>query len=97
MIENNIGLRRAVFIEGATLLLLIFIAVPLKRIVGIKEAVEIMGPVHGLAFLSFAYFLIEAIAAKSIDNKGVVRLLVGAVIPFGGVFNERWLSSREKA
>ncbi len=93
--KNNTGLRIAVFIEGLTLISLVLVAVPLKRIAGLTEAVEVMGPIHGLAFLSFVYFLIKARSAQSISTKTGTRLFIGALIPFGGIYNESWLSKQE--
>jgi integral membrane protein len=42
-------LRLASWAEGATLLLLLLVAVPLKRLAGWPEAVSLMGPLHGAA------------------------------------------------
>lgn len=86
-------LRFAVAIEGATLLMLVLVAVPLKRVFDIPFATEIMGPIHGLAFLIFLYALAEALSARAIPKRSTIRFLLGAMIPFGGVLNERWLAN----
>ena len=85
-------LRLVVAIEGATLLSLVLIAAPLKRLADLPIATQIMGPVHGLAFLCLLYLVTEGLAARMINGPKAVRLLVGAMIPFGGIFNERWLA-----
>lgn len=90
-------LRIAVALEGATLIMLVLIASPLKRIADLPLATQIMGPVHGLAFLIFLYILLEAVAARTIDQRSALRLFLGALVPFGGVINERWLARRTPA
>ncbi len=40
-------------VEGTTLLLLVFIAVPLKHLAGWKAMSSVMGPIHELAFLAY--------------------------------------------
>lgn len=93
---NRALLRFAVALEGATLLILVLAAVPLKRVFDVAEATQIMGPVHGLAFLLFAYALVEALSARAIGALGAVRLFLGAMVPFGGLVNERWLAKKAR-
>ena len=70
-------------IEGISLILLLFIAVPLKYIWGYKIATLIMGSIHGMLWLYFLYVLFEAKKQLNMDNKTVVKLIVLSVIPFG--------------
>ena len=90
-------LRLAVAAEGATLIALTVIAAPLKRILDLPLLTQVMGPVHGLAFLFLLYMLVEALAARMIGGRAALRLAVGAMIPFGGVVNERRLARRASA
>ena len=90
-------LRLAVALEGATLIALVLIASPLKRLADMPQATQIMGPVHGLAFLFFLYVLVEALAARMIGGWAALRLGLGAFVPFGGVVNERWLARKAEA
>ena len=85
-------LRFAVAVEGATLITTVLIASPLKRIADLPEATQIMGPIHGIAFLFLLYVLVEALSARMINGPKAFRLFLGALIPFGGVINERWLA-----
>ena len=89
-------LRLAVALEGATLIALVLVASPLKRFADIPFATQIMGPAHGLGFLFFLYVLVEAIAAGTIGGRAALRLVFGAMVPFGGVVNERWLAGRTR-
>ena len=51
-------LRVASWAEGATLLLLMLVAVPLKRLAGMPEAVSVMGPIHGAAFVAYVLMVL---------------------------------------
>ena len=80
--------------EALTLLVLLLVAVPLKHFAGFGYATRVMGPVHGLAFLAFCWAVMRTSAEGWLSKRDVARLLVGAVIPLGGLVNERWLKSR---
>lgn len=85
------GLKRAAIFEALTLLALFCVATPLKYWAGMPSAVSIMGPLHGLAFMVFLWFVIRSRAEGLINWPGALRLFIGAFIPFGGFVNERWL------
>ncbi len=87
-------LRLASWAEGATLLLLLLVAVPLKRLAGWPEAVSVMGPVHGLAFLVYVPMVLQAWQQGHIRSADLAWLLLAAFVPFGafllgGVFRRR--------
>jgi len=71
-------------LEASTLILLLFVAVPLKHLAGWSEMVVIMGPVHGFAFLAFLWLAIETAAAGEFSRREVAQLVLMAFIPFGG-------------
>ena len=76
-------LRWAALFEGSSLLLLLFVAVPLKYYAGIPEAVKIIGPLHGILFLSFIVLLFSHSAKNELS---VVKTMIGFIasfIPFG--------------
>jgi len=71
-------------LEASTLILLLFVAVPLKHLAGWSAAVAIVGPVHGLAFLAFVWLAIETAAGGECSRRELARLILMAFIPFGG-------------
>jgi len=76
-------LRWAALFEGSSLLLLLFVAVPLKHYAEIPEAVKIVGPIHGVLFLTFLVLLFSHASKKEL---GLVKTLIGflaSFIPFG--------------
>jgi integral membrane protein len=82
-------IRAFALIEGTTLLLLLFVAMPLKYKLDIPMAVSIMGPVHGIAFMLY----LSVLGLAFVDNTlTALKLLVGAIaafIPFGSFVFER--------
>lgn len=92
--KRGTTLRWLAIDEAMTLLILVLVAVPLKYIWGISDITRVMGPVHGLAFLAFCWAVIRSASEGWLEKSDVMRLLVGAFIPFGGFVNERWLKAR---
>ena len=88
-------MRLASIAEGCTLLVLVFIAVPLKHLGGHPLATAIMGPVHGLAFLLYVWTLIQTVSGADFSGTDVVRMVAAAFIPFGGFVNARALRRRQ--
>lgn len=78
-------LRIIGFMEGVSYLLLLFIAVPLKRLGGHPEAVEILGPIHGLLFLLYVLLVIQAKIEYGWSAGKTWMALLASIIP-GGTF-----------
>lgn len=88
-------MRLVSVVEGSTLMIMVFVAVPIKHLGGHAIATTIMGPVHGIAFLLYVWMLIQTLSAAHFSRRDVVRMVVAAFIPFGAVFNERALRRRQ--
>jgi len=84
-------LRLVALIEGTTLLLLLFVAVPLKYKMGLPEIVSVMGPVHGFAFVAYVAALIAALGTGIISSVKLILGTVAAFIPFGSFVFERFM------
>ena len=84
-------LRIVALIEGTTLLLLLFVAVPLKYKMGMPAFVSVIGPVHGVAFLLYVLALIAALGVGLISSVKLVVGTVAAFIPFGSFVFERFM------
>lgn len=80
--------------EGATLLALVLVAVPLKHFAGFPQGTQLLGPLHGLVFLAFCWTVVQSWSEGIIERSDAFRLLIGAVIPLGGIVNESWLKRR---
>ena len=79
-------LRLASDAEGVTLLLLLFLAVPLKRLASIPEAVTVMGPVHGAAFVLYSLMVLWQARVGYLTLRETLILLGAAVVPLGFLF-----------
>ena len=51
-------------LEGASLLLLLGVAMPLKYLAGIPEPTRVLGLLHGLAFLAYEAQVIDAVVDR---------------------------------
>lgn len=72
-------------LEGLSYLLLLFIAVPLKRLGGHPEAVQILGPIHGLLFTLYVMTVIQARTEYQWPLGKTALALLASIIP-GGTF-----------
>lgn len=98
MIRNlspNALLRRTALLEGASFLVLLFIAMPLKYLAGQPLAVKITGMAHGVLFLLFCAALLRAhLAGRWPAGRGLVVFL-SSLIPFGPFLLDRRMKAWE--
>ncbi len=85
LFKTHIGrLRIIAILEGISLLVLVFISVPLKRIYGITEVSSVVGPIHGVLFLLFIFNTISTgIEYKWKFKETTWKVLLACIIPFG--------------
>lgn len=88
-------LHLASLLEGVTLIILLGIAVPLKHLAGLPQAVTAIGPLHGLAFVFYAWMVINTASGGMWRRGQVARLLILAFVPFGTFFNVAMIKRRE--
>ncbi|KSU61499.1 hypothetical protein AS034_14220 [[Bacillus] enclensis] len=92
MLKSAIGrFRLSAFIEGASLLVLLFIAMPLKYMAGVPEAVTVVGSLHGFFFV--VYVLVIGYTTLKIrwHFKWAAGALAAAFIPFGNLVLDRYI------
>ncbi|MFJ4676044.1 MULTISPECIES: DUF3817 domain-containing protein [unclassified Kitasatospora] len=80
--------------EGLSFLLLLVCSV-LKRTTSFN-AVPVMGMVHGVLFVLYLVFLVQAHQARRWEPKRTLLLFVLSVLPTGGFFAERTLAREER-
>ncbi|HEV7305810.1 DUF3817 domain-containing protein [Ensifer sp.] len=78
-------LRLAAIAEGTTLLLLVFVGVPLKHGFGIPEVTRLLGPLHGVAFLTYIWAVINELSLRDQPRGWVLKAMVFGFVP-GGTF-----------
>jgi integral membrane protein len=77
--------------EGISFLVLLLIAMPLKYLMHIPEAVKIMGWIHGALFVAFIYFAFEIMGALNRNFFWFLKALAAAFIPLGTFVFDRQL------
>lgn len=84
MKKSDFAITRVVaLLEGSSLLLLLFVAVPLKYLFENPAGVKIIGPIHGLLFLLFVVLLMLHGIKKELKPSTVATGFVASFIPFG--------------
>lgn len=97
MLHSLIGrLRMMGIAEGISLLLLLFIAMPLKYLANIPEAVKIIGWVHGMLFISFIVMVLYAYSQLKWSFKKVIFAFIAAFLPFGTFVFDAQLKKEEQ-
>lgn len=83
--NTNIGrLRFVSALEGLSLLVLIFVSVPLKHIYGVTTLSSILGPLHGMFFLLFVMNTISVATEYNWKFKQTTwKVFLACIIPFG--------------
>jgi integral membrane protein len=76
-------------LEGASFIVLLFVAMPLKYLAGMPLPVRVVGTVHGLLFLLFITVLIRASSERGWPFRRSLSALVSAILPFGTLVFDR--------
>ncbi len=84
-------LRLVALLEGASFLVLLFIAMPLKYLAGLPLAVRIVGTVHGGLFVIFLAVLYRAGRERGWPLRRWLIAFVSSVVPFGTFVFDRSL------
>lgn len=75
--------RRLGLAEGASFLVLVGVAMPLKHLFGLPLAVRVVGLVHGLLFVAYVVAVIDAYATRRLDGARAWLAILVALLPFG--------------
>lgn len=94
--KTNIGrLRILGLLEGISLLILIFIAVPLKYAFDQPEGTKMMGPIHGALFLLFIFNTLSVGVEQNWSFKNTTwKVLLACIIPFGTFYIDHKILSK---
>ena len=82
-------------VEGYSYLLLLFVAMPMKYLMGIAIATKIVGMIHGILFILFLYLLVVAWQDVKWSLKESVIFFIASLIPFGTFFTKNKIKSYE--
>ncbi len=89
--KTNVGRLRIIgFLEGVSLLVLVFVAVPLKYGAGSTELTKIMGPLHGALFLLFVFNTLSVgVEQHWRFSTTTWKVLLACLVPFGTFYIDR--------
>ncbi|WP_314000660.1 DUF3817 domain-containing protein [uncultured Paenibacillus sp.] len=92
MWKTHVGRVRGVgLLEGASFLVLLLIAMPLKYGAGIDEAVFVVGMVHGVLFLLYLLVIAHAFFARRLTLRMSALAVAASIVPFGPFWLDRKL------
>ena len=77
-------LRLLAFLEGVSLLVLVFVAVPMEHFFDNPAAVKAIGPVHGALFLLFIFNALRVgVEERWKFRETTWKVLLACFVPFG--------------
>jgi len=89
--------RMIALAEGTSFLILLFIAMPMKYMMGMPLAVRITGSIHGLLFLLYVARLAKLRATNRWDNRFAIQAFIASILPFGTFLFDKYLREKEAA
>lgn len=90
-ITTSIGRLRAIaFLEGLSLILLVFIAMPLKYGFGLPAMVKVVGMGHGVLFISYVLLTIIVSVEQGWSFLSTTwKVLLSSMVPFGTFYIDK--------
>lgn len=90
LFKTKIGRLRIIgMLEGISLLVLLFIAVPMKYIFHNPEGSKLIGPIHGALFLLFIINTLSVGVEQNWKAKTTWKVLLACIIPFGTFYIDK--------
>ena len=90
-------IRLCGYLEGASFLLLLLVAMPLKYVFNMPMAVRYVGMAHGLLFVLLCLLLIIGWLERKISGKHAALMFGASLLPFGPFLVDRKLKLDEAA
>jgi len=81
--------RFIAFLEGLSYLLLLFVATPVKYILGDPTYVKLLGMPHGVLFMAYIVFSVFMSFKQKWSIKVLLVVLLASIIPFGTFYVDK--------
>jgi|SRR5687767_14222794 integral membrane protein len=95
LLKSHTGRLRVIgFLEGCSLLLLLFIAMPVKYLMGIPEATQAIGLIHGILFILFIIATLVISVLQKWNIGRVLMVMASSFLPFGTFYIDRKILSK---
>lgn len=83
-LKTSLGRLRVVgYWEGASFLVLLLVAMPLKYFAGWPQGVRVVGMAHGILFILYVWAALQAAMERDWPWKRTAAVLVASVLPAG--------------
>lgn len=98
LLKSKIGRLRIIgFLEGISLLVLVFVAVPMKHYFGNPSLSKALGPIHGAIFLLFLFNTIGVGVEQNWKFRTTTwKVILACFIPFGTFYIDNKILSKIK-
>lgn len=98
LFKTKIGRLRIIgYLEGISLLALVFVAVPMKYYFGNPDLSKALGPIHGAIFLLFLFNALSVGVEQNWKFKTTTwRVILACLIPFGTFYIDSKILSKLK-
>ena len=83
--------------EGASFVILLGIAMPLKYLASTPLAVRIAGPIHGVLFLMYVACIVIAVRREAWPKGKALTLIVASLLPFGPLLVDSRVRAAQRA
>lgn len=92
-LNSSIGRLRLIgILEGVSFLVLLFLAMPVKYMLGNPTPVRVVGMAHGVLFILFVFYTIGVASIRQWSFTRVTwKLLLASVVPFGTFYVDKKL------
>ena len=88
-------LRTLGFLEGSSMLLLLFVAMPVKYLLGEPALVQSVGMVHGILFVLFVMYTIAVKVTERWSFWSITwKVLLSSIVPFGTFYVDKKILSK---
>jgi len=92
LLDTNLKKFRLIaLLEGLSFIILLFIAMPIKYMLGEPMAVKIVGMAHGGLFLLFIYLLFVSAKEYKWKFSFISMAFIASLLPFGTFYLEKKL------
>lgn len=89
--------RMTALAEGNSFLLLLFVAMPMKYLMGMPRVVTVVGAIHGILFLAYVAQLAKLRTTHQWDNRFSFYAFLASLLPFGPFILDKCLREKEVA
>ncbi|NLR61753.1 DUF3817 domain-containing protein [Chitinophaga polysaccharea] len=98
LLKTKVGRLRIIgYLEGVSLLVLVFVAVPMKYYFGNPSLSKSLGPVHGAIFLLFLFNTLSVGVEQNWKFKATTwKVILACFIPFGTFYIDSRILSKLK-